>query len=244
MAPPWKNTDFDVLSLDVFDTVLLRRPVCERRRFAASAKLFARRAAASGRTFDPAAVFHARYEAHTITYRAKEAHEPDGDVSLATIFEVTADVLGLSDRLARELHAAEFAYETDHLIANTALIEHVRATKRAGKRVVALSDTYFPGSDLQRLIEAVVGKVVFDKVYASVDLDATKRSGAAFGVLAEAEGVAPDRIFHMGDHRWSDLTQAEKAGCRAAWRPRSLAHRLGVRADAVRFGGLRSWTML
>lgn len=65
---------------------------------------------------------------------------------------------------------------------------------------------------------AVIG---LDRYFATTvraaDVGAAKPDGRIFAAAADAAGVPPERILHVGDAPWEDVTGANRAGMRSAW---------------------------
>ena len=74
------------ISVDVFDTLLLRKPVSERRRFFKIATVFSHRIPNLYKRPSPELVYGARVEAQRWAYRALDAIDEDGEVRIFDIF--------------------------------------------------------------------------------------------------------------------------------------------------------------
>lgn len=209
-----------VLSCDLFDTVLLRDHTTQAERFVAGCRRAAPRIGV-----DPVNLIRLRRTFHGCAYQAVAMRRPDGDASLARICSAVACALGLDEGAARILREAEIEVDVEHLRPNSRLLDVVERFRRGGGRVIALSDMYYSGPDLEQIIGEVVGRRPFDVVYASSDLGLTKHSGAAFGEVEIREDVPGDRILHVGDDHRADVDRARAAGWSAVHLPRGPGHR-------------------
>ena len=228
----------DRISVDVFDTLLLRKAKSERRRFYAAAK----RSIELGHfpaLIKPEVISRARAEAQTLAYRALNVAGQGGEVRLEDICRRQLSILGLSVDLAPVLIRAELETEKDSLFVDRYLVESLLARRRQGIRVIAISDTTLSSDELKTLITMVVGSEVFDAIYTSADLGATKRSGELFRVVAKLEQVDLSAIWHVGDDIISDVQMATGVGAHAMHRPRSKTHVIRRRVDAVWFEAKR-----
>lgn len=182
---------FDVISFDVFDTLLLRpymRPtdlfwkieVDEGAKGFAAARLLAERRA-------------------NAKARAKGLAE-------ATFDEIYAEIPEW-----REIQPKELAAEEKCLTANPEMVEIYNATKGAGKKVVITSDMYLPEAFLQGVLRKS-GIDGWDGFYLSNRQQAQKRTGTLYERLLADQKVAAEKVLHVGDNMLSDVDQANKAG--------------------------------
>ena len=109
--------DVSLLSLDVFDTVLIREDVSEIRRFWEIAKLIAERLEA----VDSRDLLIARLTATRASYRCSMMVDGYREGELDEIHRLALGMLGLDGALTEVAVAAELEYEAAHLIANPAV---------------------------------------------------------------------------------------------------------------------------
>jgi FMN phosphatase YigB (HAD superfamily) len=222
-----------LVSVDIFDTVLLRGRESERRRFGWIAEATSRSLGGVGFPRAPGHVFAARLDAQTAAYGALRVTGDLGDVKVEEIYRLQLLALGLPGSLAPRLREAELTIDCKTLRPQSALLKQLEELRAEGVRVVAVSDTYYSQRDLLRLLQAHGGERAFDAIYASADHGATKKSGRLFPIVARAEGVEPQTIFHQGDDRIADLAMAASNGLRTQWSPRPLRVRLLRKIDAL-----------
>lgn len=219
--------DFDLVSTDVFDTLLHRTLRSERTRELLGERAFARLLATRGLAVPVRALVEARRTAQKLAFRALETWGPDGEVALANIVSRQLRLLGLPTDLVDARIAIEIDVETSSLRPNAKLIAALKAHKAAGARIVATSDTTLPGPALAGLIQRLCGPGVIDRVYASADHAASKREGKLFGHVMRSEQVEPGKVLHIGDDWSADVVSARKAGVTACHLPRpAMRHRL------------------
>lgn len=218
----------DVLSSDLFDTVLLRDHTVESERFA-----IACRRAAPRIGVDPRVLARLRWSFHDSAYRAVAMERPEGDAALGEVWAAIATVLGRGAESARLLHRTEVEVDSEHLRPNTALLDCFTRATAAGVRVVAVSDTYYSGADLEHILTTVIGRNPFAAVYSSADLGLTKHAGGLFAEVARREGREPARILHVGDNVTADVSRARAAGWHALHLPRERLHRARKLAGKV-----------
>lgn len=224
---------FDLVTVDVFDTLLLRDRRCEKRRFFLIAEQASLALAKVGVEASVAALYRSRVDAQRFGYRAMEAVRPQGEVRLATLHEIQSAALGLPASAAKVLEQAEFAFEASGLRANLPLLRWLWRAREAGKRVVAVSDIYLPADFIRELLDRVAPRHPVEAVYCSSEFNLTKRSAELFAAVLRQEGKAePDRVLHLGDDPHADVEMALRAGLQARWLPRRAA-RLARKLDGA-----------
>lgn len=226
----------DVLSVDCFDTLLLRGVESEEDRIRRLGFRIAASLEPRGIRVDPQAVASTRLAAARAEYRAaaREGREARHD----TILRLQCLALGLDPSFAGSaapLVDAEIEQETCDLRPNLPLAKLLREVRRRGTRVIVVSDMYLPATAILRLLgnAGVAGDV--DRVYSSSDHGATKRAGELFDVVVKAEGVRADRMLHAGDCRLGDLEAPRRRGIAAVRLPR---HHLTLARSMRRAGNL------
>lgn len=217
---PVRLAEASLLSLDVFDTVLLRDSSTETQRLAEAATRAARVLG-----IDPMALRALRWDAQQAAYRAVTLTDPQGEASLRTICALLSRTIGLDSRAADVMREVEVDLDIAHLRPNRRMLDVITAAKAAGLRVIATSDTYYSSEDLKRMFDAVLGANPFDEIYVSSELNRTKHAGGIFEVISEREHVAPSSVLHIGDHPTADKRNASRAGWRAVQIPRGGSHR-------------------
>lgn len=210
---------YDVVSTDLFDTVLMRDLSLEEGRFDEAA-----RDAAGRLGLDPGRLSALRRSFHRIAYNAVAAERPLADASLETICRTVAAAMGRGETAAA-LRQAEVETDIRHLSPNRPLVAAYAALAARGKRVIATTDTYYSADEIRHILDQVVGEHPISQVYASCDVGLTKHAGAIFAEVARREGVCATRILHLGDNLEADVHQARAAGWQAMHLRRGIAWR-------------------
>ena len=212
--------DAEVVSFDVFDTLLLRRHYSPTHVFAnASGAWFRLKRIAAERV-------------------ARLVHRKQEDVTLAQIYA-----------FLRNSPDAELAAERATLFPNPearAIYDYARARN---KRIIAVSDMYLPGNVVGELLERA-GYRNFERIYLSCDAGVTKSGGRLFPHVVHDMGVRPDKIVHIGDHAIADCVRPQARGLRSYHLPsprmrfesRAAVHPKTVRA--LRRSGKPSHSLL
>jgi FMN phosphatase YigB (HAD superfamily) len=249
----------EVISTDVFDTLLLRTSRSERSRIMKGEQIFSSLLAHRGWHIESDFLANARFQAQRIAFRELAVRGSAGEVQLTEIIRRQLSLLGLPEFLVAERLRIEVQVEKASLVANKPLANILRAHKRAGARIVAVSDTTLPSEAVNELIQHFHGPDLVDHVYSSADHGLTKRDGDLFRAVARTENVSPDRMIHIGDDFIADvrapvLSSADEAAPRRVPHdarpphvcPRGSSRRLptvgSIPLKSMRDGPLRSTT--
>lgn len=192
----WKAVlqDYDVISFDCFDTLVLRRVDHPEDVFdLVGAKLkiedFRRiRSMAEDKTAE-----HSRYYSIRDIYRRMKRY------------------IGVDPE---EGALTEFRMELALSVENPYMKEIIGVAREMGKKVIVVSDTYFTKAQIEELLRKC-GYENFEAVYTSLDLKQDKKSGELFR-LVKNDFQNGTRILHIGDNLNSDVDRAKENGI-SAW---------------------------
>lgn len=217
----FENSGATVLSLDVFDNLLLRNNKPEAARYVELSERIATNLARASAQRSGDAPFSAddvllsRVAGLKLAYRAAPLVGGFREGRIETVYRTMARLLGLSEDERRALASEELAYERQNLSLNVALEALVHKVKKNDVEVILLSDMYLSGSAIANLVEHVSeNRLQFDadRVFSSADMGANKRGGSAFGYVERAMSRQPRAFCHIGDSLRSDVTNAVAAG--------------------------------
>ncbi len=230
----------EVISTDVFDTLLLRTMRSERSRIVIGERMFADLLARRGWLIEADLLVDARLLAQRLAFRGLTLREGVCEVRLAEIISRQVTILCLPGSLVAERLEIEVQVEKGSLVANHFLGNILRASRRAGKRIVAISDTPLPSERVAELIEHFHGTDLIDCVYSSADFGLTKRDGDLFIAVAQAENVPLNKMAHIGDDLRADVRVPSAKGITVYHTPRRayrsyLRSANGALAEAGRF---------
>lgn len=180
----------DVVSFDVFDTLLLRK------------------------FSDPTDVFCIAGDSLKINnYKSKRIFAEQfarslsvcGEVTLTDICDLEKQLYGIDPSVA---YKAELEAETRVCTANPYFEEIFRSDKIKGKHIIAVSDMYLPSSFIRRLLSSCGFKI--DDIYVSCEHGCSKANGKLWRVVKE--NFREKRILHIGDNYVADMKMCGKAG--------------------------------
>jgi len=224
----------EVISLDLFDTVLLRRVRAETHRFRDLAHRLhnaLRRAGAPAPT--AAVIWRARCRAARLAYRTAQLTDGCREGTLPAILRIQLADLHLDGSLAELFRQEELAWETSQLRLSPAALAFITRARSLGKRVIACSDMYLSAEDVGTILSRLGAAAAFDAMHISSETRVAKSNGAMFRHVIRASGIAADALLHVGDNYVADVVGARLASVRGVWVPRSGLFRLGRFADEL-----------
>lgn len=201
-----KLAAYDVISFDVFDTLLLRP-------FSNPADLFY----LVGIRLGYPGFRQIRIEEEERAREKKRRRAHTGEVTLREIWEQVQEKTGIP---VKEGMQAEWETEQRCCRANPYMLQVVQELRKRGKKLVILSDMYL-GVDKIRALLMQCGYEPFDAYYVSCDFGKSKAEGGLYRTMLseqlKAEGGP--RVIHVGDNRQSDIRQARRAGLKTFYYP-------------------------
>ena len=201
----------DVVSFDVFDTLLMRTTLIPGDVF----DIVEQRAVERG--LQAAGFAQARRDAQTAQ-----------NYTATAIYDELKQKLGCSDAESKTLYELELEVEREVLLPREPLYALFRQALAQGKRVFLVSDMYHAGETLVRLLEEN-GIAGYEKLLVSSDCRQLKSQGL-FDALTTL-GVPASRIVHIGNNINDDMKQAKRAGLQAVLVPSPLALALAQGAN-------------
>ncbi len=196
-----KLATYDVISFDVFDTLIFRP-------FSKPTDLFYFVAEALDYPDFPGIRKEMERRAREERYRK----EGDREVTFAEIYAVLERETGIGQE---EGMGTELDAECRYCFANPYMRQVAEAVRKYGKRMIVTSDMYLREADIRRILEkAGYGK--FDAYYISNEYRCSKHDGKLYERVRQEEGEGR-RYVHVGDNPCSDVEQAKKHGFDAVY---------------------------
>ncbi len=169
---------------------------------------------------------HRQAAEHDVRRARFAASRRDGEVTLSEIHAALARRLNLPD--GAPLAAAELAAERRLLRANPRVCCWLDHARRAGARVLAISDTWYSAAELHGLLTFAGIDIAPDDIITSADHRVTKQEGALFGIAKERIGADVSAWLHIGDHPVSDEQTPRRLGIATILHPFDGAHASSV----------------
>jgi FMN phosphatase YigB (HAD superfamily) len=216
-----QRENIELLSLDVFDTALLRNRKSEVRRFYEMSELTAALMAEKlGLEALPLDIFVARIQATKLCYRFSKPVRGCREGTLREIHEGVCRLVGAPREFAEQTIEVELGYEMRNLSPNPIVHALVNLAAPLALPIVFLSDMYIGREHIARLIENHFPSYFHPSdIYSSGDLKISKRSGLLFDHVAQERKVKPGRALHIGDNFLVDYLPARQRGWHALHLP-------------------------
>lgn len=216
IAEAIEASEVQVISFDVFDTLILR-PL-ER-----STDLFELLDRDFGKMSSAQVSFQKlRTEAEAILRRRilrKELLQED--ICLDDIYKVLEEDLGVDAFVADRMKRLEFETELKLCKVRKSGAFLFRRALATGKPVIVISDMYLSAAQITAILKKN-GYEGMKAVLVSSDLGKRKITGNLYDAAAKQMQTAPGEIFHIGDDVEADCIRAAARGFRTAWLPKAL----------------------
>lgn len=117
-----------------------------------------------------------------------------------------------NESLLQQVTDYELAMESTMLVPRQALVEWMKELAQTGKRIFVISDIYLPSSHLQRLLQQAGLNGFIEQVISSADTFLAKASGKAYPMIAEKFAISCQSWLHVGDNPVADGLRAAETG--------------------------------
>ena len=196
-----KLLKYDVISFDVFDTLILRN-VSE-----------------PGGVFDAVGIkllypgfrkirVKSEKKAREKKYNKSKCRE----VTLSEIWDKTGGETGIDKKTGIK---AEWECEKSLCTGNPYMKSVLKILNKHKKRIIAVTDTYLPEKKVRKLLE-VCGIKEIQEIYCSCEYDKSKAMGSLYAFVKEREGKNLS-FAHVGDNKKSDVKNARSHGIKAVY---------------------------
>ncbi len=185
----------DVVSFDVFDTLVIRP-------FLKAEDLFS--------------YLETEYGCQDFARKRKEAEAKARDILKK---EVNIDeIYSFLDENCSFLKQKEIESEILFCRPYPVMKKVYETAREKGKRVIATSDMYLPGSVVKQILDR--SGYVMDEIRVSCDFGKTKGKGDLYSLVLEEEGISAEEMVHFGDNYLSDYSAAASMGIEAFETPK------------------------
>lgn len=190
-----KIDEVDIVSFDIFDTLLLRpyrTPVDLFRHLEQLEKM------------PNFTLSRQRGEA-----MARDHHRDQEDITFDQIYAEMDDIY-------QPMKDKELALEYDVLHANPEMWQVFHYALEKNKQIIILSDMYLPTAFIKKVLKKN-GLTQYQKLYVSGDIGKTKYKGTLYRLALEELNVHPEKVLHIGDNQRADVKRAQEVGIHAIY---------------------------
>lgn len=216
-------SDIEILSLDIFDTILFRDTSSELTRFHEVADHIAQIVREeTGRKVTAEDALVARHLGTLATYRTSTPIAGCREGSLTEIYQTASFILTGSKELTPRFIEAEIKYESRRLERNELLLQQATEFREQGGAVILVTDMYMHATQVISLLSHFgIDRSIYDNVFSSGDTKVSKASGGIFRLVEERMSKGGNKFLHLGDSLLGDYVQPRRNGWRALHLPLS-----------------------
>lgn len=190
-----KLLPYDVISFDIFDTLLFRP-------FASPTDLFH----IVGNRLRMPEFKQLRIEAEKRAHEIALAKTGNREIDISDIYDVLEQTTGISKALGIQ---TELEVEAEYCMANPYMKQVYQMLLTQQKKIILVSDMYIHADDIQKILNKN-GYTEYEKLYVSCDYRSSKHSKGLFKhVLHDYPNKS---IVHIGDNIKSDIQCSEACG--------------------------------
>lgn len=194
-------TNYDIISFDIFDTLLYR--LCNKPDdifsiLGEQAKLNFK----SEFKYSPSLFKKLRVKAEELARGNKKS-----EVTLEEIY----NYLPIDNDLRFWLRNKELELEKNYCVINPYIYEFIENIKATGKRVIFISDMYLKELEITNILETIGFDLeLIHKIYVSSEYGESKSNGKLYDIVIKDMNTT--NILHIGDNFISDVQKAQLAG--------------------------------
>ena len=210
--------EIDTVSLDIFDTLFIRRIYDPDLIKFPVARYIAKRAGAVDLPVSRRQAWRARWDVERAHRKRHGESYPDHEACYPQyMLEALEQLFGdrLPADMLQQVTDYELLLENAMLVPRAPLVRWIERLYAAGKRVFLVSDIYLPAEHLKRLVAAKGLDRRVEDVISSADSFRAKASGAAFPLIEQRYGLDKRTWLHVGDNPISDGLRPVEFGIRA-----------------------------
>lgn|GEM_PF-1713399 len=207
----------DVMSFDVFDTLVTRKVATPRGIFALMQEALADENLLPGlprRVRKGFCDMRWYYERVAREHWQKDNRE---DITFGEIYKCLGEAEGLSEELLQGLMRLELELEERNLVGIEENTGQLKKLLASGHRVILISDMYLGEKEIRSLL-VTVDEVFRDiTIYSSADMQKGKWSGNGYRLVKERERLDIFYWVHTGDNKGSDIGKAKELGIKTVY---------------------------
>lgn len=188
---------YDIISFDIFDTLILRP-------FLKPSDLFL----LVGEKLDIMDFKTIRMEAEEAARRERELKCGNREITIYDIYRIISWKTGIS---VEEGVRVEFETECELCFANPYMKRIYELLFYGGKRIILVSDMYYP-EELLRILLEKCGYGEYEKLFVSCDYNCSKANRELFHYVLDY--AKEDSLIHIGDNVKSDVEIPKSLGIR------------------------------
>lgn len=210
--------NYDVISFDIFDTLIVRP-------FSKPRDLFMM----LDERFDMLGFASIRQRAEMTVREINEKNNGNREVTLSQIYEEIERRTGLEKEMGMQ---TEFELEYELCRPNPYMLRLFNLLKYAGKRIILISDMYLETDMMKKILEKC-GYTGYEELFISCEYNGNKYSGTLYKSVMNKLGKDL-KYMHIGDNYNADIVKAKEMGMDAFYY--KSCNELGNKHRAAQYG--------
>ncbi|TEW52314.1 HAD family hydrolase [Psychromonas algicola] len=202
----------DVISFDIFDTLITRRLMHPNHVFDLMDTEATAIFSSENKSLIQYGGFRRLRERAANNVIKKIRSDNKEEISFLDVYNKIRLLTNLSKKSIVKLRKLEIRIENEVMMVRKLGEELYNHAIALGKKVILVSDMYLPASDIEFIVRKL-GYSNYDKCYVSSEYNLLKKSGTLFEFV-KSEQVGGS-ILHIGDNYLSDFLKAKEAGISA-----------------------------
>lgn len=210
------NTDIQLYSFDIFDTLITRKVAKPVGIFAIMQAVINKDEKYKDLPEDVKAnFFDYRINSEYYKRRLKKTSNDSMDIKLEDIYNHLKYNFCLTDEQTENLKNLEIETELDNVVPIVENILKLKEIYNKGNRVILISDMYLPKDVIYKMLCNVDSIFRDIKIYISSEIGYMKSSGEVFQYIQKCENIDYKNWYHYGDNKNSDYLNAKLLGINA-----------------------------
>lgn len=193
--------DNDIISFDIYDTILLRNVLNPTDLF----EIVSLELEKLNKGIENFKKIRINAEKHARFISGNE------DITLDSIYNVISNKLGKS--LSESIKKIELEVEKKFTVSNPFMKKIYNVARNKGKKILIITDMYLPQEFIEKIL-LINGYDTWTKVYISGQIGVSKASGKLFEYIKDDLNIESNWL-HIGDNKISDYKNAINAGINA-----------------------------
>ncbi len=194
---------YDVISFDIFNTLLMRKVVEPSDIFIKLGQEM------SQLEMLPEGIDPVHFSILRMEVEKSQKKSKNKDVSIYDIYRAFSDIFSFDIEKTVEL---ELEMEKRNTYLNPILYDLIKKLHVEGKRIILISDMYFSQKQIEQLLDyAGMDLSLVEEIFVSSDWDVNKRDGRLFERVRDEKKLDVKRWIHIGDDFVADVLGSERA---------------------------------
>ena len=197
---------FEVISFDVFDTLISRTTEYPQDIFYLAAEKIYN---------DKSLCINFKQKRIEAEHQAREL-SGSGEVTLRDIY----NIIDIPGQDKEKFIKAEIQAELENCLPIEEMVSLFSYAVNEGKRVYIISDMYLPSGTISEMLMKCGVMIKNGQLYVSNEWGCNKISGKLFQIVLEQESIDPNTMIHFGDSIKADIFGAHSVGIHCHLTPR------------------------